>query len=67
MRKIFLIAFIFMAFIGCEESKYKHEVKPHDNSYLGNGVYVRKVTMDSIDYVVVTNYQSGIAIIRHSK
>ena len=68
MKKIFLIAFITVAMIACSESKPKANQKTNQQSLsYESGVNVRKVRVDSIDYIVVTNYGSGVAIIRHSK
>jgi hypothetical protein len=66
--KLFLIVFIAIAIIGCSESE-SQVIEKVDRSiyYHKDGVTVTKVKVDSIEYVVVKNFQSGIAIIRHSK
>jgi len=68
MKKIFLIAFIIIAMSACSEGESKLNQKTNQQSLsYESGVNVRKVRVDSIDYIVVTNYGSGVAIIRHSK
>ena len=65
--KMFLIAFVAIAISACSESKSVTKVDKsvyHD----GNGFRLKKIRVDSIDYVVVKDYMSGgVAIIRHSK
>lgn len=69
--KMFLIVLIAIGFAivinACSHVEYKTDNKPDSLSYYKNGLAVRKIRVDSIDYVVVTNYQSGISIIKHSK
>ena len=54
--------------VACNESEIKTNQKTNQETLsYQSGVNVRKVRVDSIDYIVVTNYGHGIAIIRHSK
>lgn len=64
---MFLIAFIAIAISSCSESKSVTKV---DKSvyYDDNGFVIRKIRVDSVDYVVARDYMSGgVAIIKHSK
>ena len=70
--KMFLIAFVAIVMVACNEKEIRankqanQQANQQSLSY-ESGVNVRKVRVDSIDYIVVTNYGSGVAIIRHSK
>lgn len=64
---MFLIAFIAIAISACSESKSVTKV---DKSvyYDDNSLTVRKIRVDSVDYVVVRDYMSGgVSITKHSK
>jgi outer membrane lipoprotein SlyB len=66
--KMFLIAFVAIAMVACNEKEIRANKQANQQSLsYESGVNVRKVRVDSIDYIVVTNYGSGVAIIRHSK
>jgi len=65
--KMFLITFIAIAMSACSESKSVTKV---DKSiyYDDNGFTIRKIRVDSVDYVVVRDYMSGgVSITKHSK
>jgi outer membrane lipoprotein SlyB len=68
MKRLFLMAFVAIGIVGCNESEIKTNQQTNQQSLsYESGVNVRKVRVDSIDYIVLTNYGSGVAIIRHSK
>ena len=64
---MFLIAFVAIAISACSISKSVTKVdKSVYHDY--NGFRLKKIRVDSVDYVVLKDYISGgVGIIRHSK
>ena len=68
MKQIAILIFVSIMVLSCSESK-NNTTEQIDSSiyYNKGGITVRKVKVDSIEYIIVKNFQHGISIIRHSK
>ena len=68
MKQIAILIFVSITILSCSESKINITEQLNPSIYYSDGkITIRKVKIDSAEYIIINNHTRGIAIVRHSK